>query len=367
MILDPLKKVQPITQKGFYLISDILDEMEITHEIHRANIAQKAQGYLTRCNLDPRKVFQDSLGDWLVTESMVAAVIAVLLPVYGNRDKIIQAKVELGLMDEPATKPVLAIVENAKPIASVPAPESPLAVFSYGASEVRTQLVNGEPWFCLTDVSNVLGVKNPRDFLNSDFCDPRGVGLIYTTDSLGRNQSVNFISEPNLYALIMRSRKKEAVAFQRWITGEVIPTIRKTGTYSIAEAPALPTDFKSALVALLAEVEKSEEQKGIILELTPKAAFHDRVTEAAGCHTFQEAAKILGTGQNRLYKFCYDQHIMIKKSRLPYQRFKDAGYFQVIEVPYVDSDGIYQLGYKTLITGRGLSYLQKQWDQAKAA
>ena len=366
MILDALRRQSALTQKGFYLVFDILDELEVTHEIHRSNVPQKAQRYLVSCGLDSRKVFQDELGDWIVTEACVQSVVGVLLPVQGNREKIIRAKIELGLMAEPEQKPVLTVVENSQPLVSVPDVSSSLAIFSYSGNEVRTQVINGEPWFCLKDAAEVLGIKDHGKFLKSDFCDSKGVAL-NATPSPGGNQSMHFISEPNLYALIMRSRKKEAVAFQRWITHEVIPSIRKTGTYSVNEAPVLPKDYKTALVALLAEVEKVEEQKGIILELTPKAQFHDRVTEAGGCHTFMEAAKILGTGQNRLYRFCYEENILIKKSRLPFQRFKDAGYFQVTECPYLDSSGDEQLGYKTLITGRGLTFLQRHWDKAKAA
>jgi len=109
--------------------------------------------------------------------------------------------------------------------------------FSYHDLTVRTKVNDeGEPMFCLADVAKVLNLRNSKDFTKSDWCDGDGVEIFSLTDSLGREQEATFISEPNLYALVMRSTKPEAKAFSRWVTHEVLPQIRKAGSYSVAKS-----------------------------------------------------------------------------------------------------------------------------------
>ncbi len=115
---------------------------------------------------------------------------------------------------------------------------SDLHRFQYGALEIRMQSMAGEPWFCLKDVGAVLGFERPSNFLRSPTCDEEGVMKLITPSSSGP-QEMNFISEANLYALIMRSTKDEAIAFQRWVTKEVLPSIRRSGSYS---APVAKVD-----------------------------------------------------------------------------------------------------------------------------
>ena len=103
--------------------------------------------------------------------------------------------------------------------------------FNYNNNEVRTQLLNNEPYFCLKDTCKVLHIKNHKDTLNR--LDRDGVVLTDLIDRLGRQQQVYFINEPNLYRVIFRSDKPEAKHFQDWVFNEVLPTLRKTGTYTI--------------------------------------------------------------------------------------------------------------------------------------
>lgn len=98
--------------------------------------------------------------------------------------------------------------------------------FNYKEHEVRTVVIDGDPWFVAKDVCAALLIMNTTDQLNKLDDDEKGVEILYT---LGGHQKVSVISEPGLYSLIMRSNKPEAKAFKRWITHEVIPTIRKTG------------------------------------------------------------------------------------------------------------------------------------------
>lgn len=107
---------------------------------------------------------------------------------------------------------------------------SNLSVFNFHESKVRIQLLNNEPLFCLTDVTNILNVKNANAgrFNMSE----AGIHKMYIRSG-GQNREVTFINEPNLYRVIFRSNKKEAVDFQNWVFEEVLPTLRKTGSYSL--------------------------------------------------------------------------------------------------------------------------------------
>ena len=112
-----------------------------------------------------------------------------------------------------------------------------LQVF-YNESEnvsIRTKVIAGEPWFVGKDVCNLLGIANTKDALSRlDDDERRGVGI---TDPIGRNQQVNCINESGLYHLIFISRKPEAKAIRRWVTGTVLPSIRRTGSYTVGSQP----------------------------------------------------------------------------------------------------------------------------------
>ncbi len=109
--------------------------------------------------------------------------------------------------------------------------------FQFEDHDVRVVVLDGEPWFVARDVCAALGLTNPADAVNA--LDKDDLGSTEVVDSLGRrNPNARIINEPGLYSLILRSRKPEAKAFKRWITHEVLPQIRKTGSYSAILSPA---------------------------------------------------------------------------------------------------------------------------------
>ncbi|RDE83067.1 Bro-N domain-containing protein [Haemophilus parahaemolyticus] len=109
--------------------------------------------------------------------------------------------------------------------------QNQLSTFNFHNSPVRTITdPKGEIWFCGTDVCNILGYQNSRKALQ-DHCKEAGVTKRYTPTTSG-NQEITFINEPNLYRLIIKSRKPEAERFEAWVFEEVLPQIRKTGSYS---------------------------------------------------------------------------------------------------------------------------------------
>ena len=106
-----------------------------------------------------------------------------------------------------------------------------ILVFRYKSSEVRTVELNGEPWFVLKDVCAVLGISHITD--TAKRMDEDEVGQTEVTDSMGRKQSTYVINESGLYNVILRSDKPEAKPFRKWVTSEVLPSIRKTGSYTM--------------------------------------------------------------------------------------------------------------------------------------
>lgn len=133
---------------------------------------------------------------------------------------------------------------------------SSLSVFKFDLREVRAISVDGEPWFVAQDVCEALTIGNSRDAVGRLDDDEKGVGTI---DTLGGTQELSIINESGLYSLILTSRKAEAKRFKKWVTSEVLPSIRKTGAYQIAQAAptvaALATPATEAvhLAAMIAD------------------------------------------------------------------------------------------------------------------
>jgi prophage antirepressor-like protein len=167
-----------------------------------------------------------------------------------------------------------------------------LTVFKFESSAVRVVTDDkGDPWFCAKDVCTVLGYTNDSKAVK-DHCKPWGITKRYLPTSSGP-QELTFINEGNVYRLgIIRSYKPEAKRFEYWVYDEVLPSIRKTGSYSL-HTPQIPQTYPEALRLGADEMEKRLLAEAKVLEITPKAEYHDKAREAENCHDFKEAAKIL--------------------------------------------------------------------------
>lgn len=128
----------------------------------------------------------------------------------------------------------------------------------------------------------------------------------------------------------------------------------------------VPKSLPEALRLAADQAERIEAQKAEIAALAPKAEFHDRVTEAVNCQTIAEVAKVLGTGQNRMFAWLRDQRILMS-SNMPYQRFVDEGYFRIVEGQYTDRRRESHTYTRTLVTGKGFAYIQKRFGEERAA
>ena len=257
-----------------------------------------------------------------------------------------------------------------------PVPVAGLVTFDFGTNQIRVVMKDGEPWWIGADVCAVLEIANSRDALTRLDPDEKGVA---STDTPGGRQELATVSESGLYSLVLGSRKPEAKAFKRWITHEVIPSLRRTGSYSVQQAPQVPQTLHEALrlAADLAEQRATltcrvQAQQDTIQEMEPKAAFHDAVATAASssiCVT--EMAKLLGTGGVRLYRWLREERIFMCQGRqenLPFQRYIDEGYFQVREGVNEDTKTGEPHSYRqALVTGKGQTWLAKRFTKAVQA
>ncbi|MDK4689677.1 BRO-N domain-containing protein [Kingella negevensis] len=140
--------------------------------------------------------------------------------------------------------------------------QTQISIFKFQADQsVRVEYKNGEPLFCLTDVAEILLIKNANPTRFNMKTD--GVHKMYSVDSKGRKNEITFINEPNLYRVIFRSNKPEAVKFQDWIFEEVIPQIRKTGKYESRLKVLLNNNTVEARRGLVAAVKQLAKAKSV--------------------------------------------------------------------------------------------------------
>jgi len=188
-----------------------------------------------------------------------------------------------------------------------------LVPFAYGDTAVRVVVIDGEPWFVLADLCKVLGLTQPHRVADRIADDMKGRHPITT---LGGTQEMTVVSEAGMYEVVIRSDKPEAVTFRRWITGTVLPEIRKTGGYSTR--PALSEDeiVHQALAITARRVEELTER---VAELEPKAEVADRLLDAEGDLSVRDAAQSLTragikVGQIRLFSALEKQYGWIGRS-----------------------------------------------------
>lgn len=204
-----------------------------------------------------------------------------------------------------------------------------LQIFNYGEIPVRTVLLDGEPWWVLADVCRVLDLKNPTHVANRlDDDEKQRLGFNPTSDvGLGHN-GATVINESGLYKVILRSDKPEAKAFSRWVTHEVLPTIRKTGSYgvTITEKEPFTNEQRIRVMDILSRCTKHtlphvlkycdpewpvslpEAAKNVSVSITvpPKSEFGKWLTAALMEHGMSQnqLAKAVGCGKASISRFC---------------------------------------------------------------
>lgn len=175
--------------------------------------------------------------------------------------------------------------------------------FRFGTHGLRALLIDGEPWFVGADVAAVLGYDRTSNMSRMLDDDEKGTHIVSTP---GGDQEMLTISEPGLFAAVIRSRIPEAREFKRWVTHEVLPSIRRTGSYAVPE-----TREHLLARAVLEASEAIKEKDEHIAELTPRAEAWDELASADGDYEVADAAKILAragveTGRQRLFSQLHD-------------------------------------------------------------
>ena len=228
--------------------------------------------------------------------------------------------------------------------------------------EVRVAGTSEEPLFCLTDICRVLDLHVG---MTKQRLDQKGVSLIDTLTNGGIQQLV-YINEKNLYKVIMRSDKPQAEPFQDWVCGEVLPSIRKTGSYSIQklsrkELAQMVIEAEEEKERLQLEVKKREDK---IEQDKPKVLFADAVCTSKRSCLVAELAKILqqngvNIGQNRLFKWLRSNGYLCQKGQYynqPTQKAMELGLFEIKKTSINKPDGSVLVKSTTKVTGRGQVY-----------
>lgn len=230
--------------------------------------------------------------------------------------------------------------------------------------QIRVVNINGEPWLVGKDVAEVLGYTNPSKAL-IDHVDNEDKLNNESLSSLGQRGGW-LINESGLYSLVLSSKLPTAKKFRRWVTSEVLPSIRKTGGYSLN----IPKNLPEALRAYAAEIEAHEKtktalakkEKKIALD-APKVDFYDSVANSESLLTFEKVAKLIakkGLGRNKMIGWLRDLKLLRKtdSGNVPYQQYVNKGYFKLVESTRV-INGYERVFTTTYVTQKGLDYILK--------
>ncbi|NBU82752.1 MAG: hypothetical protein EBS55_14005 [Flavobacteriaceae bacterium] len=223
-----------------------------------------------------------------------------------------------------------------------------VSIFNFENQNVRTILINSEIWFVASDVTKILG-----------YSDGRKAVITHTKGSFkmklptkGGMQELTIINESDLYSLVLKSETNNSKKFQDWVTSQVLPSIRKTGSYSVNQKPELSIEQMTLMVIQNLQSKISEQQKQLE-EQKPKVEFAEKISNTENAISVGEFAKVLKIGQNKLFDWLR-QNKYLMSNNIPYQRYVELGYFKVIEWVL---DAKNQVKFKTLITGKGQMYL----------
>lgn len=234
--------------------------------------------------------------------------------------------------------------------------------------EIRTLAdAANEPLFCAADVCKALGYANGRDAIAKHVSED-DVAKRDTIDNLGRTQTASFVNESGLYSLIFGSKLDSAKAFKKWVTSEVLPTIRKHGVYATPQTiDNLLADPDNAIKVF--QTLKEERQLRQIAEAkieadAPKVLFAEAVVGSKSTCLIGELAKIISQngypiGQNRLFQWLRDNGYLGKhgeRYNIPNQQYVEMGLFELKKGVRSGNDGVMKVTMTTKVTGKGQSY-----------
>lgn len=233
-----------------------------------------------------------------------------------------------------------------------------IQIFKYENNDVRTVEMNGEPWFVGNDVAAALGYGKGKSLANAVTnhvdSEDKGVTELMTP---GGKQNVTIINESGLYSLILSSKLPTAKQFKRWVTSEVLPSIRKNGGYIAGQEQLSPEELMAK--ALLVANKTLAERDARISELTvqntimqPKAEYFDELVDRNTLTNFRETAKELGISEKAFIRFLIDKKYIFRNQRgklMPYADRSDG----LFEVKECYNEKTNWSGIQTLVTPKG--------------
>lgn len=242
---------------------------------------------------------------------------------------------------------------------------------------IRTLTEDGEPWFVAKDVCEALGLSNTTEALRN--LDDDEVGNISNSEvAQNGGRAPRIVSEPGFYKLVMRSRKPEAKAFQRWVTHEVLPAIRRDGGYMAAKPDETPEEVMARALRIADETmrrqkERIESLSSANAEMRPKALFADAVAASDSTCLVGELAKMIAQngvdiGQNRLFVWMREKGYLGKSGcnyNRPTQRSIEMGILKVKETAVHHADGHVTINSTPKVTGKGQVYFVQKFMSEK--
>lgn len=234
-----------------------------------------------------------------------------------------------------------------------------LQTFTFGTQNVRTVIEDDLVKFVASDVCNALGLDNPSKATTNLADDEKGITI---ADTPGGRQPMITVTESGLYALIFKSRRHEAQTFRKWVTSEVLPTLRRTGTYTVVPAPPppqfdLPKTFSEALRLLADTHDHAEALKLQVEAQKPAVEFVSSYVQAEGTFGLRETAKLLGLPPKQFTARLQKQHLCFRENGhlQPYAEHLRDGYFTL------RTGESHEHAYtQTRVTPKGIEWLRRK-------
>ena len=239
-----------------------------------------------------------------------------------------------------------------------------IKTWNYENSEIRTIEKNGEPWWVLADVCKALEISNPSKVAQRIDEDER------SNFKLGRQGEAVVINESGLYAVILRSDKPQAKPFRKWVTSEVLPTIRRHGAYMTEQTIEKALTNPDFLIQLATQLKSEQEQRRRlettvavqeqqIAELQPKASYYDVVLNCKDLLSVTSIAKDYGKSGTWLNSYLHEKGIQYKQGKiwLLYQKYAEKGYTSTKTQTFAGSDGNQHTSVHTYWTQKGRLFI----------
>lgn len=226
------------------------------------------------------------------------------------------------------------------------------------SSPVRVIEIDNEPWFVGKDIAFILGYGDTDQAIRRHVDSEDK--LTRQFNGSGQNRKMTIINESGLYSLILSSKLPAAKKFKRWVTSVVLPSIRKTGSYSVAKDSYMIEDPIERAKAWIKEQQKLQEAETQLQIQAPKVTYYDQVIDKNGLTNFRDTAKMLGWKPKAFNKQLEDHGYIYrtgsKKTIKPYAEYVAKGYFEIKDT----NSGFTQ----TLITAKGRAFFNEKWGKS---